>query len=165
MSSEPWLDGPIEGVPPLVQPLFHSFAQVRNDLARHTAGVSDEDVWKRIEDAPALGFQLRHLAGSAERLATYLFGGQLSSEQLAALKTENLANASLAELLERVDITLSGIEERLRALNPDVLYEPRFVGRERRPTTVIGLLVHIAEHTQRHLGQAITTAKLLRRSS
>jgi hypothetical protein len=27
---------------------------------------------------------------------------------------------------------------------------------------VIGLLVHLAEHTQRHLGQAITLAQVLR---
>jgi hypothetical protein len=26
---------------------------------------------------------------------------------------------------------------------------------------VAGLLVHIADHTQRHVGQAITTAKIL----
>lgn len=161
MSSEPWLEGPIEGVPPLVQPLFHSFAQVRNELAQHTAHVSDKDLWKAVGDAPSLGFQLRHLAGSAERLATYLFGGQLSDQQLNALKSEPVPGATRAELLELVNVTLRQIEEHLRALDPGALYEPRYVGRKKRPTTVIGLLVHIAEHTQRHLGQAITTAKIL----
>lgn len=164
MSSEPWLEGPLKDVPQLVQPLLFSFAQVRHDLAQHTAHVSDEDVWKQLGAVPSLGFQLRHIAGSAERLATYLFGGQLSDEQLAALKTEHVPGATRAELLESLDVTLRQIEEHLRALNPGALYEPRFVGRQRRPTTVLGLLVHIAEHTQRHLGQAITTAKLLRRA-
>jgi hypothetical protein len=61
-----------------------------------------------------------------------------------------------------VDETLRRVEEQLRAIQPGTLYEPRFVGRQKKATTVIGLLVHIAEHTQRHLGQAITTAKVLR---
>jgi uncharacterized damage-inducible protein DinB len=161
MSSEPWLEGPLEGVPLLVQPLFFSFAQVRNDLAQYTAQVSEKDVWRPLGSIPALGFQLRHLAGSAERLTTYLFGEQLSPKQLDHLKREHVPGATRAELLESVDETLRQIEERLRALDPGSLYEPRFVGRERKPTTVIGLLMHIAEHSQRHLGQAITTAKLL----
>jgi len=29
------------------------------------------------------------------------------------------------------------------------------------PTTVGGLLVHVADHTQRHVGQAVTTAKIV----
>ncbi len=165
MSSEPWLDGPLEGVSPLVQPLFFSFTQVRNDLAQYTATVSDDDFWRSVGGLPSLGFQLRHLAGSADRLATYLFGEQLSASQLAALKTEHLPGATRTELLAIVEAALERVKERLRGLNPDALYEPRFVGRQQRPTTVIGLLVHIAEHTQRHLGQAITTAKLLTRST
>jgi hypothetical protein len=36
------------------------------------------------------------------------------------------------------------------------------VGRARLPSTVFGLLFHVAEHTQRHAGQAITTAKIVR---
>jgi hypothetical protein len=50
----------------------------------------------------------------------------------------------------------------VRALNPASLADPRQVGRKRLPTTVIGLLTHIAEHTQRHVGQAISAAKLAR---
>jgi uncharacterized damage-inducible protein DinB len=161
ISSEPWLDGPLEGVPPLLQPLLFSFAQVRNDLAQYTVNVKEDDVWRPVGTIPALGFQLRHMAGSAERLTTYLFGEQLSPEQLHHLSREHVPGATRAELLESVDATLQRIEERLRELDPGSLYEPRFVGRQRKPTTVIGLLVHIAEHTQRHLGQAITTAKLL----
>jgi hypothetical protein len=36
------------------------------------------------------------------------------------------------------------------------------VGRKKLPTTVIGLIVHLAEHTQRHVGQAVSAAKLAR---
>jgi hypothetical protein len=39
--------------------------------------------------------------------------------------------------------------------------EVRGVGREKLPSTVGGLLVHCAEHTQRHVGQAVTTAKVV----
>ena len=42
-----------------------------------------------------------------------------------------------------------------RAFDPARLAEPRTVGRRRLPTTAIGLLTHTAEHTQRHVGQAI----------
>jgi hypothetical protein len=48
----------------------------------------------------------------------------------------------------------------LRTIDPPTLAEPRAVGRKQLPTTVIGLLIHIAEHTQRHVGQAIAAAKL-----
>jgi hypothetical protein len=53
-------------------------------------------------------------------------------------------------------------EETIRSIDPATLAEPRAVGRKRLPTTVIGLITHIAEHTQRHLGQAISAAKLAR---
>jgi uncharacterized damage-inducible protein DinB len=159
MEPEPWLRGPIDGIHPLVAPLFFSFAQVREDLRKHTEGLTDEDVWQPAGPNASLGFQLRHIAGSVDRLATYLAGGELSKEQLEALRAESVPGASLTDLLAALDRTLSGVEGQLKALDPDSLYEPRYVGRKRMPTSVIGLLVHIAEHTQRHLGQAINTAK------
>lgn len=161
---EPWMRGPIPGVEPLVLPVFHSFQMVREDLARYTAGVPEEAVWRRLGTLPSLGFHLRHIAGSVDRLVTYLMGEQLTAEQLAAMKEEATPGASLAELLEGVDAALAAAEARLRNIDPAALYEPRYIGRKRLPSTVLGLLVHIAEHTQRHLGQAITTAKLLRES-
>jgi uncharacterized damage-inducible protein DinB len=142
-------------------PLFFSFAQVREDLARFTSGLSEELVWKDVEGA-SLGFHLKHLSGSIERLTTYLFEGQLSPEQLQALAKEHVPDLKLPELLANVDNSTKNCEQRLLTLKQDSLFEPRYVGRRRLPTTVIGLLVHIAEHTQRHLGQAITIAKVVR---
>jgi len=159
MEPEPWLRGQIEGVQPLVAPLFFSFAQVREDLRKHTEGLSQEEVWQQAGPNPSLGFQLRHMAGSVDRLATYLSGGDLSKEQLDVLRAEPVPGAALGDLLAALDQTLSRVEGQLKALDPGALYEPRYVGRKRLPTSVIGLLVHIAEHTQRHLGQAINTAK------
>jgi uncharacterized damage-inducible protein DinB len=38
----------------------------------------------------------------------------------------------------------------------------RFVGRAKLPSTVLGLLVHAAEHTMRHTGQLLVTVQVLR---
>ncbi len=161
---EAWLRGPIPGVEPLVMPLLFSFRQVREDLAAHTAGLTADDVWRRIATLPPLGFQLRHIAGSVDRLTTYLMGEALSPGQLTFLQQETNPGASLAELLAAIDTALRHCEARVTTIGPAAIHEPRTIGRKRLPTTVLGLLVHIAEHTQRHLGQAITTAKLLRQS-
>ena len=154
--------GPLPGVEPLVAPIFFSFTQVREDLAAHTAGLSAEEIWRPVGSLPTLGFHLRHIAGSVDRLTTYLMGEALDPDQLAFLKQEAEPGASLEELLAGVDAALRRSEERLAQIDPATPHEPRWIGRKRLPTTVLGLLVHIAEHTQRHLGQAITTAKLLR---
>lgn len=158
---EPWLRGPVDGVDPLVAPVFHSFMQVREDLALHTAGLAEQDVWRRVGPVAPLGFQLRHIAGSVDRLTTYLLGDQLSSEQIATLKQESVEGLTLRELLDAIEVALSSSEARLRTIDAATIHEARFIGRKRLPSTVLGLLVHLAEHTQRHLGQAITTAKLL----
>lgn len=162
MEPEPWLRGPIEGVHPLVAPLFFSFAQVREDLRKYTEGLSSEEVWQAAGPNASLGFQLRHIAGSIDRLATYLAGADLSKEQLETMRAEMSPGALLSDLVGALDETLNRVEGQLKAIDPGTLYEPRYVGRKRLPTSVIGLLVHIAEHTQRHLGQAITTAKWIR---
>jgi uncharacterized damage-inducible protein DinB len=159
---EPWLRGPIEGVPPHLMPVFHSFAMVREDLARHTEGLTTEDVWRRTGALAALGFHLRHIAHSVDRLVTYLCGDQLSDAQIATLKREGEPGATLSELLGDIDEKLSDAERRMRTIGPGMLGERRYIGKKRLPSTVLGLLVHVAEHTQRHLGQAITTAKLAR---
>ena len=153
--------GPILGIESLVMPVFYSFTMVREDLAKFTAGVKPEDVWRQVGTLPTLGFHLRHIAGSSDRLCTYLMGAELSAEQLAYLKAEGVAGATLEELLTGVDQGLRSVEDRIRTIDPATIHEARYIGRKRLPTTVLGLLVHIAEHAQRHLGQAITTAKLL----
>ncbi len=163
-SPEPWLRGPLRDVHPLIMPVLFSFQQVREDLKHHTAGLSDEQVWLRPGGLPPLGFHLRHIAGSVDRLLTYLLGEPLGPEQLQRLREESTPNGSLGTLLESVDASLAAAESRLRALDTRTIYDARGVGRQQLPTTVVGLLVHIAEHTQRHLGQAITTAKLLKQS-
>ena len=163
LEPEPWLRGPMAQVHPSVMPVFFSFALVREDLTKHTAGLSREQVWRKIGKA-SLGFHLKHLVGSVDRLTTYLLGGQLSEEQLRFLRAEAEGAEEIGELLQMVHETLAASEEKLRAVDPLSLYEKRTVGRKELPTSVLGLLVHIAEHTQRHLGQAVTLAQIARQT-
>ena len=159
---EPWLRGPIDSVPPVLAPVLYAFIQAREDLAEHTAGLTVEQIWARPLGLAPVGFQLRHIAGSVDRLVTYLMGQPLNEEQMAALRTEMEPGQSREELLAGVNRALAIAEARIRSIDSASLTEPRVVGRMRLPTTVIGLLVHIAEHTQRHVGQAISAAKLVR---
>jgi hypothetical protein len=149
-------------VHPLLAPLLYAFQQTREDLARHTAGLTVGQVWARPHGLAPLGFHLRHMAGSVDRLTSYLEGRPLDERQMAALAAEMEPGAGLEELLADVDRALRRAEEIIRAIDPATFAEPLWVGRKRLPTTVIGLLVHIAEHTQRHLGQAIGAAQLAR---
>ena len=157
---EPWLRGPLPDVHPVLAPALYSFQQTREDLARHTEGLTAAQVWARPHGLAPLGFHLRHIAGSVDRLTTYLEGCDLDDQRMAALAAEMLPGASLGELLAELDRSLGHAEQVIRSIDPATLAEPRAVGRKRLPTTVVGLLTHIAEHTQRHLGQAVSAAKL-----
>jgi uncharacterized damage-inducible protein DinB len=162
MSVEPWLRGPLPGVHPLLSPTLCSYAQAREDLAHWTAELSDAQIWSRPHGLAPVGFHIRHIAGSVERLTTYLKGEQLTAEQLDTLQHEMQAGPGREELLRALEDSLRGSEKVILALNAASLEHPRAVGRKRLPTTVAGLLVHLAEHTQRHVGEAIITAKLAR---
>lgn len=159
---EPWLRGPVAGVDPLIAPILFAFQQAREDLATCTTGLTTEQVWATPFGFGSVGFHLRHIAGSTRRLSTYLEGRQLPENLLASLRVEHEPGASREELLADLDAAFQRSEKVVRALNPATLAQAREVGRLRLPTTVIGLLTHLAEHTQRHVGQAICAAKLCR---
>ena len=150
----------------MVAPTLHAYAQAREDLARWTEGLTDSEIWLRPQGLAPVGFQLRHIAGSVERLTTYLRGEQLTPEQLEAIHREMDPcpgpSGSLPELLIEVNEALRLSEQLIRALDPAQLTEPRSVGRKHLSTTVVGLVVHLAEHTQRHVGELIITAKVAR---
>jgi len=160
--SEPWLSGPMEGVDALVAPLIRSFEQVRADAAAWTAELTAEQLWAEPEGSGSVGFHIRHAGGAAERLCTYLEGSQLSDSQLAAMKAERAPGATREELLAELDARLGAVETVVRSLDASAFREARSVGRKALPTTVMGLIVHIAEHTQRHIGEAIVTSKWIR---
>lgn len=164
---EPWLRGTETGLHPSIAAALFAFEQAREDLARWTEGFTDEHMWARPHGLAPLGFQIRHIAGSVERLTTYLEGRQLTEDQLRVARDEEhpapaeLGRAALFDLLNR---SFAHAETVMRAVDPATLVDRREVGRKRLPTTVAGLLTHIAEHTARHVGEAIITAKLVRSS-
>jgi uncharacterized damage-inducible protein DinB len=160
---EPWLRGPITGVDPLLAPLLYAFQQAREDLARNTEGLTDSQVWSAPHGFGSVGFHLRHIAGSVDRLMIYAQGHQLSAEQIRDLEEEKSpAGPGRDELLAKLDEVLRRAEAAVRSMDPSSLREVRDVGRKRLPSTVIGLLTHVAEHTARHVGQAISAAKWAR---
>ena len=158
---EPWLRGAIDGVHPLIAPILYAFQQAREDLARFTAGLTPAQIWVRPFGLGSVGFHILHTAGSTDRLMTYLQGHALSEAQLEALRIEQESpQLTREELLARLDQVFAAAEPVIRSIAPGMLTEPRSVGRKQLPTTVIGLLTHIAEHTQRHVGQGISAARL-----
>jgi uncharacterized damage-inducible protein DinB len=162
MQPEPWMRGAIDGVPTLLAPILYSFQQAREDLARFTEGLAEAQLWATPHGFGSVGFHLRHIAGSTDRLMTYLEGRQLSEAQMDFLKHEHDPGASLEELLSSMNTVFERAEAVVRALDVAGIEAAREIGRKKLPTTVIGLLTHIAEHTQRHVGQAISAAKLAR---
>jgi len=153
---EPWLRGPIPGVHALIAPVLYSFQQASEDIAKHTEGLTSKQIWATPFGFGSVGFHIRHIAGSVDRLTTYLEGKQLSE---AVLLTEKEPGATREELLAGMQAAFHRAELVVRAIDPARLPEPREVGRKRLPTTVAALLTHIAEHTQRHVGQAVSPAK------
>src|SRR5205823_6567857 len=116
--TEPWLRGPIPGVSPLISPVLYAFQQAREDLATHTDGLTAEQIWARPFNLAPLGFQLRHIAGSVDRLVTYLMGDALDEAQMAALRTEMEPGESRQELLSTVAAALDHAEARIRSIDP-----------------------------------------------
>jgi hypothetical protein len=160
---EPWMRGPIEGVHPLLAPVLYSFEMAREDLEKHTAGLPPSRIWATPHGLAPVGFHILHIAGSTNRLITYLQGRELTAAQLDAMAAEATpGQPSREQLLAAMNQAFRDAEAVIRATDPAALGDARTVGRKRLPTTVIGLLTHIAEHTQRHVGQAIVTAKLIR---
>jgi uncharacterized damage-inducible protein DinB len=161
---EVWLRGPLPGISPALQPVAHSLLQSREELHAVLNGLAPDDLWVTPSGAASIGFHARHAAGSLDRLFTYARGEQLTAAQRAALAAEGAADVRprmLAVLLADFDNAVERALEQLKATDENTLLESRGVGRAQLPSTVIGLLFHAAEHTQRHLGQITTTARIL----
>jgi UPF0271 protein len=159
---EPWMRGPLAGVDPLLAPVLYSFLHAREELARHTAELTEEQLRAKPGGVASVAFHIRHIGGSTDRLMTYAQGRQLSDQQMAALRAEEgQATGTREELLAGMDEAFTRAEEVVRGFSAAQLREPRELGRKRLPTTVNGLIVHAAEHTMRHVGQAVTTAKVV----
>src|SRR5258708_4980393 len=109
-----------------------------------------------------VAFHVGKIAGSVDRMLTYAEGGSLNGEQTAKLKTEGAECIAIDRELAELRSALENAVRRVRALIGQDLESARVVGRELLPTSLGGLLLHVAEHTPPHVGQAITTATLVR---
>ncbi len=158
---EVWLRGPLADTPPLVQPVAHALLQAKEEVVTLLAGFPEALLWERPAGAASVGFHLQHLTGVLERLLTYTRGEALNTEQLAALAREGGGNGRTADLVAAFEAQVEAALAELRKLDERTLTEPRAVGRARLPSTVIGLLVHAAEHTTRHVGQLLVTVKVV----
>jgi uncharacterized damage-inducible protein DinB len=159
---EPWLRGTVTEVPAVHRGVLHAFELSEEDIIRWCDGLGVEEWNARPGGVACVAFHVRHIARSVDRLLTYAEGRPLSEEQMANLKTEMAECLVPHEELAELRGALEKAARRVRALVGEDLEATRTVGRELLPTTLGGLLVHVAEHTQRHVGQAITTAKVVR---
>ena len=161
---EVWLRGPVKGVHPLLQGVAHALLQAREEVEGVLEGFPDALLWERPAGVASVGFHLQHLEGVLERLFTYARGEALNERQLEALAREGearpgeTAGGLLGAFRSGVDASLVA----LRANGGERLLEPRAVGRARLPSTELGLLFHAAEHTQRHVGQLLVTARVVK---
>ena len=158
---EPWLRGTLTETPAVQRAVLHAFQAAEEDLNKWCRSLTDEEINQRPAGLASVAFHLRHIPGSVDRLLTYAEERELSEEQLQTMKAEGSAVSSTSECLQILFDGLRAAADRVRRLNPSRFDQPRYVGRKRLPTTVGGLLVHVADHTQRHVGQAITTARVI----
>lgn len=161
---EVWLRGPLPAVPPLLQPVAHALLQAREEVTTLMANFPAEKLATRPLGLASVGFHLRHLTGVLDRTFTYARGEALSKSQLAYLAAEGQPPTHVAAGRELVQAFHQQVEQALAQLKNTAeatLPEWRGVGRAQLPSTVIGLLVHAAEHTTRHVGQLLVTARVV----
>ncbi|GGK69466.1 DinB family protein [Rufibacter glacialis] len=161
---EVWLRGPVPAIPPLLQPVAHALLQAREEVQRHLARFPEHLLWERPANLASVGFHLQHLTGVLDRLFTYAQGEQLFPQALAYLKAEGVApgpETTVQTLVVAFHRQVDQALEQLKATREQTLLETRGVGRAQIPSTVLGLLFHAAEHTQRHVGQLLVTARIL----
>ncbi len=158
---EPWLRGTLREVDAVRRQVMHALELAGEDGERWCGALTDEEVHARPFGVASVAYHLRHVARSLDRLLTYAEGRGLSAEQLAELSGEMAEAGSAAEVMGEFRDGLEEARVRVLLFSPQSYEVERGVGRQRLPTTVGGLLVHCAEHTQRHIGQAVTTAKVV----
>jgi uncharacterized damage-inducible protein DinB len=160
---EVWLRGPVPGIPPLLQPVAHALLQAKEEVAEIMKEFPPESLWDKLADMAAVGFHLQHLSGVLDRIFTYARGEQLSTTQFDYLKAEGKQseNETITVLIQRFNAQVEEALDQLWRTDEITLTDARGVGRANLPSTVIGLLFHAAEHTQRHVGQLLVTARIL----
>lgn len=158
---EPWLRGTLTEVPPVARAVLHALQLAQEDIAHWCGSLTTEELHATPFGLTPVAFHIRHIGRSLDRLLTYAEGHQLSVPQKAALNVELEPGADASLIFQEFSMACEEAILRIHALATTDPGQERGVGRKALPTTVGGLLVHCADHTQRHTGQAVTTAKLL----
>jgi uncharacterized damage-inducible protein DinB len=159
--TEPWLQGTLTDLPVLQRAVLHSLQMAQEDTAKWCGGLDDSEIHARPFGLPSVAFQLRHIARSLDRFCCYAEGVRLNEQQLAALASEMGNCGTRDSIFSELEASVENTRRRLDEIVRQPLDTTIAIGRKRLPTTLAGLLVHAAEHTQRHVGQAITTAKVI----
>jgi uncharacterized damage-inducible protein DinB len=162
--TEWWQRGPVDGVPAMLQPVAHILLQVRESVLELVPGLTEAQWNARPAKIASAAFHVRHIAGVIDRLFTYARGEALTPEQFTALRAEGepLALAEVPSALEALGARVEAALAQLRTTDPSTLGDFRKVGRAGLPSTVIGCLVHGAEHSMRHVGQLSVTVRVVR---
>jgi uncharacterized damage-inducible protein DinB len=163
-NTEWWQRGPIDGVPAVLQPVAHILLQVRESVGELVENLTPLEWNARPANVASAAFHVRHIAGVIDRLFTYARGETLSPEQFIALRAEGaeLAAADVASVLDALHSRVDTAVAELRTIDVTTLGDFRGVGRAQLPSTVIGCLVHGAEHAMRHVGQLSVTVRIVR---
>ena len=161
LEKEPWLRGTLTEIEPVRRQVLHAFQLTGVDVTRWCEPLDAEQIAALPFGLPSVGFHLRHIARSLDRLLTYAEGRALDPQQLELLADEGNAAINRDEVLLEFSTGLERATQRVLAIRPEHFAQLRGVGRELLQVPVAGLLIHCAEHTQRHAGQAITTAKVV----
>jgi uncharacterized damage-inducible protein DinB len=163
-TTEVWQRGPVAGVPPVLQPIAHILLQVRESVGEMVSDLTDAQWNERPAGVASPAFHVRHMAGVIDRLFTYARGEMLSDTQYAAIKSESepLRPGEPPSILVALDSRVTAAVEELRTIDVATLGDYRAVGRAKLPSTVIGCLVHGAEHAMRHVGQLSVTVRVVR---
>ena len=162
---EVWQRGPLPDITPMLQPVGHALLQAREEVNEYMHEFPSALLWQRPAGMASAGFHLQHLSGVLDRVFTYAKAEGLSPFQFEQLDEEGKDaphGYTTKELVERFDRQVDLAMEQLRATDPETLADYRGIGRAGLPSTVIGLLVHGAEHTMRHVGQLMVTAAVLK---
>lgn len=164
---EHWQRGPVEGIPPLLQPVAHALLQANDEIQDSIRDFPKENLWLRPAGVASVGFHLQHIAGVLDRLFAYSRGESLTQGQLDYLSKEGKENnaVSTTDLTTALQQQIGVAINYLKTVDEGTLTQTRYVGRKQIPSTVIGLLFHAAEHTMRHTGQLLVTVRVLTQQS
>ena len=161
---EVWQRGPIKDIPPLLQPVAHALLQAREEVNLLMINFPNNLLWVKPVGLASPAFHLQHLAGVLDRVFTYARSEKLNDVQLTQLQAEDdlfIPGLTVTKLLDRFNMQVDIALQQLKTTDEQMLTEIRWVGRQLIPSTMIGLLIHAAEHTMRHLGQLIVTVKII----